>query len=157
MTKHFTPCLLNFDLHTQLTCASSSFYLFTPSSGPAALITGTHGRTSLTTDRERGEEGSRWGGVFVNEMDRTWQAAEPGSKLWTERDGRPKSASSSRTEPNKSGATAKNRTENSLRVYFRAWGLYAFLSRQFDKLSWKHMLSRADCRFSYRMLSQRQE
>lgn len=38
--------------------------------------------------RGRGEEGSRWGGVFVNEMDQTWQAAEPGSKLWTERDGR---------------------------------------------------------------------
>lgn len=38
--------------------------------------------------RERGEEGSHRGGVFVNEMDQTWQAAEPGSKLWTERDGR---------------------------------------------------------------------
>lgn len=38
--------------------------------------------------RGRGEEGSRWGGVFVNEMDQTWQAAEPGSKLWTQRDGR---------------------------------------------------------------------
>ena len=39
--------------------------------------------------RERRDDGSHWGGVFVNEMDQTWQAAEPGSKLWTERDGRP--------------------------------------------------------------------
>lgn len=49
------------------------------------------GRTSPPNHRlwDRREEGSLWGGVFVNETDWTWQAAEPGSKLWTERDGRP--------------------------------------------------------------------
>lgn len=39
--------------------------------------------------RGGGEEGSHWGGVFVNEMDQTWQAAKPGSKLWADRDGHP--------------------------------------------------------------------
>lgn len=89
-TKHFL-CLLNETLiYTNSLHASFFFYLFTPSSGPPALITRTHGRTSPNDrPRGRGEEGSHWGGVFANEMDQTWQAAEPGSKLWTERDGCP--------------------------------------------------------------------
>lgn len=87
----------DFDLHKQLTCASSSF-----TSGSNYQDT----REAVPDDRprERGEERSQRGGVFVNEMDQTWQAAEPGSKLWTDRERRmAKSESSTHTEPHKSG------------------------------------------------------
>lgn len=44
--------------------------------------------TNRLTER-REERGSLLGGLFVNEMYQTWQATEPGSKVWAERDGRP--------------------------------------------------------------------
>lgn len=66
------------------------FYLFTPSSSPpGSNYQDTQKDVTDDEPSQRDWGGDvHWGGAFVNGMDQTWQAADPGSKLWTERDGR---------------------------------------------------------------------